>query len=210
MKGFFITVEGIDGSGKTTQIGLLEDFLKENNIPYIRTREPGGTILGKGLREILLNYDGDIEPICEQLLYQADRAQHFGTVIVPALEEGKVVLCDRCYDSTVAYQGYARGLDIERINQLNKIATKEIEPNLTLIFDVAPEIAIKRLGEKKDRLESEGIDFYNKVRYGFLEIAKQNPKRIKIIDSSKSAEEVFKVTLGEVKKLLINEHIESM
>ncbi len=195
-KGLFITFEGIDGCGKTTQIELLDKYLKEKNFKTTLTREPGGSDIGKKLREILLHYDKPVDNTCEMLLYLADRAQHVEYVILKNKNEGKIVLCDRYVDSTVAYQGYGRNGDLEQINRLNAIAVKNNFPDLTFVFDVDVKTAQARIGASKDRLEQEGSKFFEKVRKGYLELAKLYPERIKVIDASKSVEEVF----FEVKK----------
>ncbi len=189
-KGLFITFEGADGCGKTTQINLLAEYLKSKNIETILTREPGAKGLGVKIREILLNYDGVVSPNCESFLFLADRAQHVDCIIKPALQAGKVVLCDRHTDSTVAYQGYGRQLDIERINMLNNIATGGLKPDLTIVFDIDIETSMKRIGNDKDRMESSGIEFFKRVRQGFLEIAKKEPDRVKIINSDNSIENI--------------------
>jgi len=191
MRGKFITFEGADGSGKTTQIEKIKTYFKEQGFECLLTREPGGSDLLNKIREILLHYDGEVDDLCELLLYMADRAQHVKKVILPALEEGKIVLCDRYIDSSVSYQGFARGLDIDRIISLNKIATDNLNPDLTIVFDVATETAMKRVGDEKDRLEQEGIEFHKKLRYGYLELAKMFPERIKVVDANLSIEEVF-------------------
>ena len=198
MRGKFITFEGADGSGKTTQIEMVKKYLEEQGIKCILTREPGGSTLGTKLREILLHYDGEVDSLCELLLYMADRAQHVKTVILPALNGGFTVLCDRYTDSSVAYQGYARGLDIERIINLNKIATDGVDPDLTIVFDVETEVAMKRVGDVKDRLEQEGIEFHKKLRNGYLELAKRFPERIKTVNANLGIDEVF----AQVKNLL--------
>ena len=191
MRGKVITFEGADGSGKTTQIELIKKYLEEQGHEVLLTREPGGSNLGNKIREILLHYDGEVDSLCELLLYMADRAQHVKKVILPALEAGKIVLCDRYIDSSVSYQGYARGLDIERIMKLNTIATDGLEPDLTIVFDVETQTAIERVGEIKDRLEQEGIEFHKKLRYGYLELAKRFPNRIKTVNANLSIDEVF-------------------
>ncbi len=201
-RGYFITFEGADGCGKTTQIKLVKNMLDEKNIANILTLEPGDTDLGKSLREILLHYDKPVASSAEMFLYLADRAQHVKSVIDVALKEKKIVLCDRYTDSTVAYQGYARGEDIEQINCLNKIATDNLEPDLTIVFDVDSKIAQQRVGEEKDRLESEGLEFHKKVRNGYLELAKKYPQRIKVIDANQSIEEVFTNTKKIIGELL--------
>ena len=194
-KGLFITFEGGDGCGKTTQIKLLDEYLRNKGYKTLLTREPGSKGLGVKLREILLNYDGEVSPVCESFLFLADRAQHVDCIIKPALKEGVIVLCDRHTDSTVAYQGYGRGLDLEQIHNLNRIATSGLKPDLTIVLDVDVETSQKRVGKEKDRMESAGIEFFQKVRQGFLEIAKQEPQRVKVVDSTQSIEEIHKQIL---------------
>lgn len=197
-KGLFITFEGADGCGKTTQIERLNNYLKEKNYETIVTLEPGGSEIGKKLRQILLHHDGFVSNKAEMFLYLADRAQHVDEIVKNGVEAGKIVLSDRHTDSFVAYQGYARGGDIERINLLNDIATSGFKPNLTFVFDVETEVAQKRVGETKDRLEGEGFEFHKKVRMGYLELAKKYPQRIKVINANLSIEEVFE----QVKKII--------
>ena len=192
MQGLFITFEGPDGCGKTTQMKLLAEYFKKKGKEVVLTREPGGKGLGEKIREILLNYDGEVSDRCESFLFLADRAQNIDIIVNPAVKEGKIVLCDRHIDSTVAYQGYGRGLNIDRINMLNNLATNGKKPDLTLVFDVDVETSMKRVGKEKDRMESAGIDFHNRVRKGYLELAKQEPKRIKVLDATKSIEEIHK------------------
>lgn len=192
MQGLFITFEGPDGCGKTTQMKLLAEYFEKKGKEVVLTREPGGKGLGEKVREILLNYDGEVSDRCESFLFLADRAQNIDIIVNPAVKEGKIVLCDRHIDSTVAYQGYGRGLNIDRINMLNNLATNGKKPDLTLVFDVDVETSMKRVGKEKDRMESAGIDFHNRVRQGYLELAKQEPKRIKVLDATKSIEEIHK------------------
>ncbi len=190
--GLFITFEGADGCGKTTQMSMLADYLKSKGYNVVLTREPGAKGLGEKVREILLNYDGEVSDRCESFLFLADRAQNIDIIVEPAVKEGKIVLCDRHIDSTVAYQGYGRGLNIERINMLNNLATNGRKPDLTFVFDIDVETSMKRVGKEKDRMESAGIEFHNRVRNGYLELAKQEPNRIKVIDASKSIDEIHK------------------
>lgn len=192
MQGLFITFEGPDGCGKTTQMKLLAEYFEKKGKEVVLTREPGGKGLGEKVREILLNYDGEVSDRCESFLFLADRAQNIDIIVNPAVKAGKIVLCDRHIDSTVAYQGYGRGLNIDRINMLNNLATNGKKPDLTLVFDVDVETSMKRVGKEKDRMESAGIDFHNRVRKGYLELAKQEPKRIKVLDATKSIEEIHK------------------
>ena len=202
VKGLFITFEGADGCGKTTQLNLLKDYLIKKGYEVILTREPGGKGLGEKIREILLNYDGEVSNRCESFLFLADRAQNIDVIVKPAIEQGKIVLCDRHTDSSVAYQGYGRGLDIQEIINLNSLATSNLKPDLTLVFDVDIETSMKRVGNEKDRMESAGKDFFNKVRNGYLEIAKQEPDRIKLVDSTKSIDNVHKNVIEIIDKIL--------
>lgn len=200
MQGLFITFEGPDGCGKTTQMKLLAEYLEKKGEEVVLTREPGGKGLGEKVREILLNYDGEVSDRCESFLFLADRAQNIDIIVNPAVKAGKIVLCDRHIDSTVAYQGYGRGLDIERINMLNNLATNGKKPDLTFVFDVDVETSMKRVGKEKDRMESAGVEFHNRVRQGYLELAKQEPQRIKVIDATKSIEEIHDEVINILKK----------
>lgn len=197
----FITFEGADGCGKTTQIELLDKFLKEKGFKTLVTREPGAKGLGEKLREILLNYDGEVSPNCESFLFLADRAQHVDCVIKPALKKGIIVLCDRHTDSTVAYQGYGRQLDIEQIKNLNKIAVNGLKPDLTIVFDIDIETSMQRVGKTKDRMESAGTEFFNRVRNGYLAIAKEEPNRVKVINSADSIENIHKQVVGLIEQI---------
>ena len=201
-KGCFITFEGADGCGKTTQSELVQKYLEEFGRKTLWTREHGGAALGKELRKILLHYDGYVAPECEAFLFLADRAQHVETVIKPAVNNGIIVLCDRYTDSTAAYQGYGKGIDLTRINYLNDLATGKFYPDLTLVFDVDSEVAQKRVGAEKDRLESEGMEFHKKVRYGYLELAQIYPYRIKVINANNPIEKVFEDTKKVVDEFL--------
>ena len=197
-KGLFITFEGGDGCGKSTQLELVEKYLNDKGFKTLKTREPGSIGLGQKLREVLLHYDGDVAPRAEAFLFLADRAQHIAKIVKPAIDNGVIVLCDRHTDSSVAYQGYGRGEDIAQINMLNNIATQEIKPDLTLLFDVSTEVAQTRVGSEKDRMESAGLEFHKRVRQGYLEIAKQEPQRVRVVDSNLTIEEVFE----QVKKII--------
>lgn len=190
-KGLFITFEGADGCGKTTQINLLKEYLENQGYEVVLTREPGAKGLGEKVREILLNYDGVVSDRCESFLFLADRAQNIDIIVNPAVAAGKIVLCDRHIDSTVAYQGFGRGLDIKRIKMLNDIATNGRKPDLTIVFDIDVETSMKRVGKEKDRMESAGIEFHNRVRNGYLEIAKEEPERIKVVNAAASIDVVF-------------------
>lgn len=200
-KGLFITFEGADGCGKTTQLMLLAKYLKAQGREVVVTREPGARGLGEKIREILLNYDGEVSSRAEAFMFLADRAQHIDVIVNPAIKSGKIVLCDRHTDSSVAYQGYGRRLDIDEIKRLNSIATNGKKPDMTLIFDIDVEASMARVGDTKDRMESAGIEFFNRVRNGYLEIAKQEPNRVKVLDASKSIEEIHKNVIALYEKL---------
>ena len=196
----FITFEGGDGSGKTTQVKALESHLTASGKSCLSTREPGGTSLGELIRQVLLEVGKQpITSPTELFLYLADRAQHIHEVIIPALEQGKIVLCDRHTDSTLAYQGYGRGLDLGLLRSLNDIASQGIKPDLTLLFDCPVEIGLSRSAQRQsqtasarneDRFEQEKIEFHERVRAGFLELARAEPRRFRIIDAARPAEEV--------------------
>lgn len=196
----FITFEGADGCGKTTQIELLNKYLQEKGFKTLVTREPGAKGLGEKLREILLNYDGEVSPNCESFLFLADRAQHVDCVIKPALKDGVIVLCDRHTDSTVAYQGYGRQLDIEQIKKLNEIAVNGLKPDLTIVFDIDIETSMQRVGKTKDRMESAGMDFFNRVRNGYLAIAKEEPNRVKVVNSADTIDKIHNQVVELVEK----------
>ncbi|HYY24820.1 MAG TPA: dTMP kinase [Candidatus Udaeobacter sp.] len=198
----FITFEDGDGTGKTTQLKILESYLIARGKSCITTREPGGTSLGKLIRQVLLEVgEQTIASPTELFLYLADRAQHVQEIIRPAIEQGKIVLCDRHTDSTLAYQGYGRGVDLELLRQLNTIASQGIRADLTLLFDCPVEIGLSRTaqrqfraataGNREDRFEREKFEFHERVRAGFLELARTEPERFCVIDASRSVEEVF-------------------
>ena len=186
MTGLFITFEGIDYCGKTTQARKLASYLKMKNHSILLIREPGGDRISEKIRKLLLNEkNAGMTPMAELLLYEASRAQLTQKVILPALKLGKTVVCDRYYDSTLAYQIYGRGLDHKMIRWLNQIATFGLSPDLTILIDVPLEDTLGRREKerrKEDRLEKENIEFHRKIRQGYLKIARQNPKRIKIVD----------------------------
>ena len=190
-KGLFITFEGADGCGKTTQINLLKEYLVNKGFEVLLTREPGGIGLGEKIREILLNYDGEVSSKAEAFLFLADRAQNIDVIVKPAIDAGKIVLCDRHTDSTVAYQGYGRGVDLNQIKTLNLLATGGIVPSLTYVFDIDVETSMARVGKNKDRMESAGVEFHNRVREGYLALAKDEPSRVKVINSADTIENIF-------------------
>lgn len=201
-RGVFITFEGADGCGKTTQIELLKKYLDEKNIKNIQTREPGATELGVELRKILLHYEKPVSDVAETFLYLADRAQHTEFEIKPMLDDGYIILCDRFIDSTVSYQGYARKQDINQINKLNEIATKGLKPDLTIVFDIESSIAQKRLQGEKDRLEKEGLEFHKALRFGYLELAKKEPDRIKVINADDTIENIHKKVIELISRYI--------
>ena len=201
----FITFEGIEGCGKTTQIKRLARRLNDYGIQFVSTLEPGGTGIGQDIRRLLLDpRNSHLSPLAELILYAADRAQHIEEVIKPALDQGKWVICDRFFDATVAYQGSGRGMDMDLIMTLNKKVTKGIRPDITLLLDCPPEMGIERALKRnhalpqagQDRFEREKMEFHKMVRSGYLEIAR-NERRFSIIDATLSEdvveEEIFKV-----------------
>lgn len=201
-KGLFITFEGIDGCGKTTQIKLLQEYLENKGYTVILTREPGAKGLGEKLREILLNYDGDVSSNCESFLFLADRAQHIDTIIKPAIDKGTIVLCDRHIDSTVAYQGYGRELNLEQIKYLNNIATNGVKPDITFILDIDIDTSLERIGKGRDRMENAGRKFFERVRNGYIEISKQEPARVKLLNGKDAIETIQQKITEQILKLL--------
>ena len=195
MKGLFVTFEGIDGCGKTTQIELLSKDLSEAGIPYVLIREPGGTAIGEKIRTILLDKaNTGMDERTELLLYEAARAQIVREKILPELEDGKVVICDRFFDSTVAYQGYARGLKLEDIDFLNSWSAAGIKPDITFLLDLDEKTAYARRhgrSDEEDRLEAEGLSFMKRVRDGYLARSKGEP-RFKVIPATQTPEQIYK------------------
>lgn len=198
----FITFEGADGCGKTTQIELINKYLQEKGYKTLVTREPGAKGLGEKLREILLNYEGEVSPNCESFLFLADRAQHVDCIIKPALKNNTIVLCDRHTDSTIAYQGYGRQLNIQEIKKLNDIAVNGLKPDLTIVFDIDVETSMQRVGKTKDRMESAGMEFFNRVRNGYLAIAQEEPNRVKVINSADTIKNIHTKVVELVEKCL--------
>ena len=211
-KGHLISFEGLDGAGKTTQMGLLEQWLHARGITCIRTLEPGGTPLGAEIRPIVLNRpDLAIVPLAESLLFQADRAQHFATLVIPALREGKLVITDRCYDASIVYQGYARGVGVELVEQLSMLATQGVQPDLTILLDLDPSQVHSRTDttseqnrqrEERNRFDIEAEAFHRRVREGFRMLARKYPARIKVVDASQAVEAIHHEIVGLVKELL--------
>jgi dTMP kinase len=183
--GLFITLEGPEGAGKTTQLKLLSKHLEDQGLAHVITRDPGGTAIGKPIRRILLNSETAVHPVTELLLYEADRAQNVSEIIIPGLEQGKIVFCDRYTDSTIAYQGYGRDLDLQLIDLLNGIATQGLRPELSILFDIESSAGLARLHPSgHDRLEREAIEFHQKVRQGYLELVKKEPARWQVINAA--------------------------
>lgn len=194
MKGLFITLEGSDGCGKSTITKLLTKYLKDEGYRVVTTREPGGTRISEIIRDIILdNRNTKMSPVTEALLYAASRAQHVEEIIIPALDKGKIVICERFVDSSLVYQGIGRNLGINKIRDINNFATQCIQPDLTLFFDISPEESISRRKhrKKKDRLERESIKFHKEVYQGYLKIIDMYKERIKIIDATDSLEDTF-------------------
>ncbi|WP_158862578.1 dTMP kinase [Leifsonia sp. AG29] len=199
--GLFITLEGGDGSGKTTQAELLEQWLTERGRVVVRTREPGGTAAGVEIREIVLHHRGDIAPRAEALLYAADRAHHVATVVRPALARGEVVLQDRYIDSSVAYQGAGRVLDPDEIRNLSLWAAEGLLPDVTILLDLDESAARARLDASRtryDRLEAERSDFHARVRAAYLALAEAEPERILVVDAARPVDEIA----GEIRSRL--------
>ncbi len=202
-KGLFITFEGVDGSGKTTQLNLLKNYLEEKGFDCEATQEPGALSFGKKIRDIILNSEENISDNAELFLFLADRAQHADNFIRPNLNRGKAVLCDRYVDSTLAYQGYGRNRNIELLRRLNDMAVSGIMPDLTLLYDVSEENAIKRLNRQKDRMELSGAEFYRKVKNGYLMLQKEEPQRIKIINANNPIDIVYNNTKELADELIL-------
>jgi dTMP kinase len=204
-RGVFITLEGGDGSGKTTQAELLREWLDGQGRTVVRTREPGGTEVGVEVREIVLHHRGDISPRAEALLYAADRAHHVATVVRPALELGHVVIQDRYTDSSVAYQGAGRVLDPEEVRGLSEWATEGLRPDLTILLDLDAEAARGRLDVARtryDRLEAEASEFHDRVRTAYLRLAKAEPDRFLVVDATRPVDEIAATIRARVVGLL--------
>jgi dTMP kinase len=199
-KGYLITFEGIDGCGKSTQLKLAERYLKKLGVEPLVIREPGSTIFSEKIRRILLDKKLSINAVTELNLYIAARSELVEHIIKPALQKGRIILCDRFYDSTTAYQAYGRRLDLNLVNKLNMLATDGIRPHLTFLFDIDYETSLLRRKKTADRLESESRTFFNRVRRGFLETARQDKRRFCIIDSRQSPDEISR----EVQTCLTN------
>lgn len=201
--GKFITFEGCDGCGKSTQLKMLSNYLAEKGIPHIFTREPGGGKISEAIREILLSGKNmEMTDECEALLYAASRVQHLRDRVDPALQEGKLVICDRYVDSSLAYQGYGRGLGVEFIGKINAYALENYLPDVTIFIDLSPEAAFKRKhgADQNDRLELAGMEFHNRVYEGFKALAKENPDRFVCINGEQTPDEIFAQVLSALKE----------
>jgi dTMP kinase len=206
MKGRFIVFEGIDGSGKTTQLKLLGERLEQRGYRFLYTREPGGTPIGEAVRKILLDpQHNELNPVAEALLYAAARAQHVAQVIKPALLDGQIVLCDRFVDSSLAYQGFARGLSIELLERINEPATAGLRPDLVLLLDFVSAAGLERIagaGRAADRIEQEDLAFHHKVRDGYFTLAGRDPRRYRVIDANGTIEQIHRDIIGLVEEVL--------
>ena len=205
MAGLFVTFEGGDASGKTTQIGLLADWLKAQGRTVLVTREPGGSDLGNELRDIVLHRRGFIAPRAEALIYAADRAHHIHEVVRPALKRGEVVLQDRYFDSSVAYQGAGRVLDPAEVKDVSLWATEGLMPDVTVLLDVPADVGLKRQASEErayDRLEAEALDFHERVRESYLAIAKEEPQRVAVIDGTAGVDDVHHAVVQKVSQAL--------
>lgn len=210
LTGLFITIEGPDGAGKSTQVRLLAAYLQQQGWPVVLTREPGGTELAEKIRGLLLEVSREpVTPVAEVLLYAASRAQHVEYLIKPALAKGAVVISDRFVDSSVAYQGYGRGLGAELVWQINEPALGGLLPHLTIVLDIDPEAGLQRLAQRSqehrtglDRLEREALDFHRRVREGFLQLARQFPDRVAVLSAAGRVEEVHQQIIALVSRSL--------
>ncbi len=210
--GLFITFEGIEGCGKTTQVRLAAEYLRKKGVAPVVTQEPGGTPLSDRIRRILLNRGTfRIGATAEVLLFAAARAQHVEDVIRPALEQGRVVLCDRYSDATLAYQGFGRGMDTETVRRVIDFATRSLTPNLTFLFDVPVELGLKRALRRisrrrgsapEDRFEREAGEFHQRIRGGYLELAEREPGRFRVLDGSRGIEEIHRDVCGFIDEAL--------
>ena len=199
-QGMFITFEGPEGSGKTTHSRLLCDFLRKKDFKVLHTREPGGVLISEKIRKILLDPKNKGMGVgCEMLLYMAARAQIVEEKILPALKQGKIVVCDRFTDATVAYQGYAGGMDLKVIDSIAGVVTKGLKPDITFLLDIDAKTGLSRAGRAKDRMERKSVSYHNKVRSGYLSIAKKEPKRVKVLSSIRE----ISLTQEEIRKAIL-------
>ena len=204
MSGLFISIEGTDGSGKTTQIRLLEEYFKNKGFYVVCTREPGGNMISEKIRELIIDKENtEMTAVTEALLYAAARAQHVTSDILPVLEDGGIVISDRFLDSSLVYQGFARGLGIKTVKDMNKYAVNGLEPDMTFFLRLKPEDGIKRKRNQKelDRMESENEKFHQMVYGGYMQLARRNKQRIKVIDALKSVEDIHSEIIENIEKL---------
>ncbi len=203
MRGKFITFEGSEGSGKSTQAGLALEYLKAKKLPVMLLREPGGVKISEAIRKMLLDVKNTgMGDECETLLYMAARAQLVKEILEPALFSGKIILCDRFLDSTIAYQGYGNGVDAALIKSVGRFAAKGLAPDLTLLFDIETEKGLSRTNAAKDRIELRSLEYHNRVRQGYLALAKEESKRIKVIAVDASKEVIFERVKKHIDGLL--------
>lgn len=203
MKGRFITFEGSEGSGKSTQIQMACDYLKSKYKKIIFLREPGGVAISEKIRHILLDVENaSMSKKAEMLLYMSARAQLVEEVIVPHLKQGAIVLCDRFLDSTIAYQGYGLGMDLKLIRSIGQFVTGGLSPDLTFVFDINTKKGLSRISREKDRIEKRAIAYHNRVRRGYQALAKAEPSRIKLIQASQSREDIQEIIVAHLNKLL--------
>ena len=197
-RGRFVSFEGIEGCGKTTQIGLLSDYLKQHGLPFTVTREPGGTAVGEGIRKILLHSETiHLTTASELLLFYASRSQNITEKIIPSLERGETVICDRFYDASMAYQGYGRGIPLEFIEKVTELVCNGYRPELTILLDIEPGVGLTRARARNNarasdegRFEKEDVEFYTRIRNGYLDLARREAKRIKVIEATRDIESI--------------------
>jgi len=203
MRGKFITFEGSEGSGKSTQINMIKRYLRGKGKKVLFVREPGGVRISEMIRKILLDVKNtEMGSECETLLYMSARAQLVEEVVKPALKQGKIVLCDRFLDSTVVYQGFGAGIDINEIKRIGRFAIQNIRPDLTIVFDIPTKTGLSRIKGVKDRIEKRTIHYHDKVRNGYLKLAKSEPKRIKVIKVNKDKNQIHEIVKDKIKRAL--------
>lgn len=202
-KGIFITFEGSEGCGKSTQSQLIFDDLQQQNRRVRLIREPGGVVISEKIRDILLDKNhGEMNKECETLLYMAARAQVVEDVIIPELQQGTILLCDRFLDSTIAYQGYGCGVNVDIIKTMGLFATKGIQPDITFFLDLDTQEGLNRRGRERDRIELRSKEYHDKVRYGYQQIAKQDPQRVIMLDGSQSKQALFSQIKQHIDKII--------
>ncbi len=203
MKGTLITFEGSEGSGKSTQIKLIFDYLKKQKRKVLTLREPGGVEISEKIRRVLLDVKNkEMAKECEMLLYMAARAQMVKEILIPALGDGTIVLCDRFLDSTICYQGYGCNMDIDLIQRIGQFVTQGIKPHLTFVFDIETEEGLNRISRARDRIESRPVSYHTRVRAGYRELSKRDPRRIKLIQGNLGKEEIHEKVKSFVNPLL--------